>query len=486
MAAKRVCLCLCVVLGILLFPLSTTGAPARGNLVIDTGSTPIINLDPVRFRSNTEKNVLSLAYESLTRYDNSMRIAPGLAESWRVEADRVTWTLSLRRGVRFQDGTPFNAQAAKFNLDRVIEPRSLSLQRPTFGQSIESVAALDAFTLQIRTRGVLAALPQLLAGWGGEMACPERVRSQGEEFNRRPCGTGPYQMEEFAPRDRIVFARFAGYWGEAGRTPRIVVRTIPEETTRIAALVSGQTHVMLGVPPRQVSFLRRDPRFRLTDNRSVAMEYIAFNLAAKPFDDRRVRVAVAHAINVDDIVRRVYDGNVVPFAGGVQPSLQGYDPTVRPYPHDVAKARQLLREAGQENLKVSFAYTDNPVLVRLAEVLQAQTREAGIDLTPQRWEFAAYLPMLVRGGYQMAMWGFGNSSGDPYFTLHLLLRSTSPPFTNIARYKNPAVDETLDGIRGELDPARRARLISRVTRINAADASHILFLSPRNNIAHAA
>jgi peptide/nickel transport system substrate-binding protein len=462
------------------------GAPAGGELVIDSGALPLLAIDPIRYRSTLEKNVFSLAYERLTAYDNSMRLVPGLAEKWQIEPDRLTWTFTLRRGVRFHDGSAFTAQAAKFNLDRMIDPRSLSLNGATYRESIESVTATGETTLQIRTRGPVGGLPQLLAGWGGEMACPEPVRTQGEEFNRKGCGTGPYQVEEFVPRDRVILARFAGYWGQAGASDRIVVRTVPEETARVAALSTGQTHVLMGVPSRQVEFLRRNPRIGITDNRSMYMDYIAFNLSARPFDDWKVRVAIAHAIDVSDIVQKVYNGNILPFGGPVQPSLQGYDPTVRPYARDLNKARQLLREAGHEGLRMTFTYYDAPVFVALAEVLQAQLREAGVDLTLRRFDFAAYAPTLARGDQHLFTWGWGNSTGDPFFTMNSIFRSTAPIFVNVARYRNPAVDDVLNQTRGELDPARRARLISRASRMIAADASHILFLSPKNSIAHLA
>ncbi|MBI4278567.1 MAG: hypothetical protein HY660_08935 [Armatimonadetes bacterium] len=462
-----------------------TAAPAAQDLVIDTGAAAVLNLDPVRWRSTLEKNVLSLIYERLTRYDNAMRLRPGLAESWRVEADRVTWTFTLRQGVKFHDGTPLTAAAVRASFERILDPRSVSLAGALYRESMETVTAVDDRTLRIKTRGPYAALPQLLAGWGGEIACPEAVR-QGDAFNSRGCGSGPYRVESFAPRDRLALARVADYWGEKGVAPRLTVRVIPEDASRVAALTSGQTHVLLGLPPHQVDFLRQNPRFRIADNRSMYMDYLAFNLQAKPFDDRRVRLAVTHAINADDIVRRVYSSNIVPFGGPVHPSLVGYDPTVRPYPYNLAKARQLLQEAGQSGLRMTFSYTDTPTQVRMAEVIQAQLREAGIDVTLRKWEFAAYTPMLVRGDQQLFIWGFGNSAGDAFWTMYSLFRSTASRFLNVGRYRNPAVDETLDQIRGELDEKRRAALISKTSRIIAADASHVLFLAPKNNIAHLA
>jgi peptide/nickel transport system substrate-binding protein len=482
MAWMRVCLL--VVLVVILAAPAGRGAPAGDELVIDTGAVPLLNLDPIRYRSSLEKVVFSLIYERLTAYDNSMRLVPGLAERWQVESDRLTWTFTLRRGVRFHDGTPFTAQAAKFNLDRMIDPRSISLNGATYRESIESLTATGENTLQVRTRGVVAALPQLMAGWGGEMACPDAVRTQGEEFNNKGCGTGPYQISNHVPRDRTALARFGGYWGQAGAPARFAIRTIPEDAARIAALSTGQTHILWGVPTQQIEFVRRNPRFKITDIRSMYMDYLAFNMAAKPFDDWKVRVAVAHAIDVEDIVRRVYDGNILAFGGPVQPSLQGYDATVRPYARNVAKARQLLREAGQENLKATFVYFDAPVYTRLAEVLQAQLREVGVDLTLRRFEFGAYAPALARGEHHLFIWGWGNSTGDPFFTINSLFRSTAPPFVNVARYRSAAVDEVLNQIRGELDAVKRGRLISRVSRMIAADASHIVFLSPKNGIAH--
>jgi peptide/nickel transport system substrate-binding protein len=486
MTGKWVWLIVIIALSMTLVTPAGFSGPSGGELVVDIGAFPLLNIDPVRYRTSLEKAVFSLVYERLTAYDNSMRLIPGLAEKWQVESDRLTWTFMLRRGVRFHDGSAFTAQAAKFNIERNLDPRSISLVGATYRESIESVTAPNENTLQIRTRGVVAALPQLMAGWGGEMACPEAVRTQGDDFNSKGCGTGPYQVSAHVPRDRTVLTRFTGYWGQPGVADRFVVRTIPEEAARIAALSTGQTSILWGVPPQQLEFVRRNPRFKITDIRSMYMDYLAFNMAAKPFDDWKARVAIAHAIDVDDIVKRVYNGNTLPFGGPVQPSLQGYDPTVRPYARNVNKARQLLREAGQENLKATFAYIDSPVFTRLAEVLQAQLREAGVDLTVRRFELGAYTPMLARGEHQLFIWGWGNSTGDPFFTMNSLFRSTAPPFVNVARYRNPQLDGVLDQIRGELDAGKRGRLISRAARMIAADASHIVFLSPKNGLAHLA
>jgi peptide/nickel transport system substrate-binding protein len=467
---------------VLLATVSWPTSAAVNEIVIDMGSTGISNLDQVFFGSGAERNTLALVYETLVTFDQRMKIVPLLAESWTRDPDGVTWTFRLRRNVRFHDGTPLTASAVKFNFDRQLDPRSRSLNSPVFRDAIKEVRVVDEATVQFVSNGPYSIFLNVLAGWGAGVACPDKVRELGEEFNRQGCGTGPYTATAFTPGQRLTLTRHPGYWAQRGATERFTVVSIPEEAARVAAL-GRQTHIMSGVPVRQVEFLRQRG-FTIVDTRPVGMLYLGMNWAQKPLDDRRVRLAIAHAINVADLEQRVWDGNVRLYAGPQHPVLVGYNANIQPYPHDLAKARQLLAEAGQRDLRLNFWYFPSPDNVRLGQVLQVQLKEIGVDLVPQQWEYGAYIARLARGEQQLFVWGWTNAEADPLSPLNGIFRSTSPPLVNVARFRNTELDRVLDQIRGEFNDARRSRLIGQAVRIIIGEGSHPFFYSAKNNIAH--
>ena len=464
-------------------PVQAAAPAARTpELVVDIGADSLLSLDPIRWRLTVEKNAERLIYETLTVYDRNMQLQPLLATSWSLADDTVTWTFKLRQGVKFHDGTDFNAAAAKSNLDRMLDPGSTSLNAPTFASAIESVTAVDATTLAIKTKGPQSATLGMLAGWGGEMASPSALQAMGEEFNTRGgVGTGPYAVDTFTPRSQLVVKRFDGYWGQKGVADRITLRTIPEVAARVAALSSGQTQLAMNLPPNQLSAIKQNPNLAIQPSSTVYMEYIGLNTQRPPLDNPKVRQAIAHAIDMPGIVRDVYDGQLVVFAGPIPPPIFGHDQSITGYAHDPEKAKSLLKEAGLENPTLELWYYDRPDYVRFVQLLQNQLRAAGINTNIQKMEYATYYATLGNGEQQIFLQGWGNSTGDPQPTMNALFHSRAPETVNLTRYKNPEMDKLLDQIKVELDAEKRKGLLSQAVKLLADDAPMPYFFSPIRN-----
>ena len=445
---------------------TTSAAPAPAELIVDYGVNAVGSLDPLKWRSTAEKQALRLAYESLTTYDGKTELQPQLATSWSVSEDKLTWTFKLRPNVKFHDGSALDATAVKFNFDRMIDPQSVSLNAPTFRTVIKSVTAVDAQTVQVTTNGPQSSLPGMLAGWGGEIVNPVAVvKVDNDPTAAAKLGTGTYSIAVFQPGTAVTFKRNDAYWGTKANFERITLKSIPEVSARVAALTSGQTHVALSVPATQLSLLQQDAKLRVITTDTTLMWYLGFNTRKPPLNDKRVRQAIAYAVNMPEVASTVYGGKLKLFPGPVPSSLQAYDASLKGYTRDLAKAKSLLGEAGATNLNLELLYSDSPDLDRFAQLMQAQLKEAGINLTVRKLEYATYYAALTKGEMQIFIQGWGNSTGQAVYTLQSLYGSRAPASVNLSGFGDAQVDAYFRDALASFDPSTAKQAISNAQKI---------------------
>ncbi|MBI4278034.1 MAG: ABC transporter substrate-binding protein [Armatimonadetes bacterium] len=469
-------------------------APAGKPLVVDVGG-PLVAADQVYYISGTDRNALSLVYETLVTFNPDLSIRPLLAKSWEVAPDGVTWTFRLRDDVIYHDGTRFRAQDVIFNLERQLEPNSRSLNAPVFRDAIRSMKVIDDHTVQFATNGRYAIFLNVMAGWGAGMACPEQVKRLGQDFNQTGCGTGPYRIERFVPRDRAELVAFDRYWGPRLSFPRITLRFIPEETARVAALLSRQTHLMIDVPVHQAAFLRGRGEITLITTNPVRTSHVGMRLTVPPLNDLRVRQAIVHAVDVTKLVQKVFAGNAIPYLGPQHPVLPGFDATVGLYKYDPQQSARLLEEAGwrtgpdgvraREGRRLTIEMLVRPTDrdVRIGEVMQQDLRQVGMEITLRRVDPATYVGEMARGRHQLHIWGWTNAESDVLSPLNGLFRCAAKLPVNSTEFCDPNLDQILDRIRGEFDPKRRAELVRQAMRIIRERTSHVAWFFPKNDVA---
>ncbi|HET7342452.1 MAG TPA: ABC transporter substrate-binding protein, partial [Methylomirabilota bacterium] len=327
---------------LLALSLPAGAADPRGELRVAIPWTPE-NLDPTMNLSSIRAAVGVSMFDSLVGRDRDNKLVPELAESWRTLND-TTWQFRLRRGVVFHDGEPFNAEAVRFTIERVLDPQQKSPNRANIAE-IARVEVVDDATVNLVTSKPYAALLNRLVDF--PILPPRYTAEKGNQaFALHPVGTGPYRFVSLVKDEQLVVEAFDRHWRGGPAIPRIVFKPIPEPFTRAAALRNGEVDLITTVPPNLARDLEKIAGLRVQRVPSTWDIYLGLNAFKKPLSDVRVRQALNYASDVDAIIKSVLDGNGRRLEGPFTPQMFGYDANVKGYTHDPARARRLLADAG--------------------------------------------------------------------------------------------------------------------------------------------
>jgi peptide/nickel transport system substrate-binding protein len=467
-----------------------SSTPVTGGELVYGRGHDSVRLDPGHETDGESFKVIDNLHENLVAYaDTTTAIVPELATRWEISPDGLTYTFHLRPGVRFHDGTPFDAAAVLFSLDR---QRVLTPPHPyhavggpyTYWQSmgmddiVAGIRAADDSTVVFRLRRRNAPFLSNLAMGFASIVSPTAVRKHGEDFFKHPTGTGPFRFVEWVKDDRIVLERNPDYWGAKTYLDRVVFRSIPENTVRLLALESGEIAGMDGVNTDLARRLEGNARFTLLQQPGMNVGYLAMNMDKPPFDRLEVRQALNHAIQRDAIVQGLYGGYGTPAVNPLPPTLWGYNHSVTGYAYDPAKAKQLLAAAGYpDGFKTELwamtgprPYMPDPL--KVAEAIQSDLKAVGIDATLKTLEWGTYLDQVQHGRHAMCLLGWTGDNGDPDNFLYVLLgkASTRLPAQNVAFYRSDEVDALLIKAQQETDAARRAALYEEAQALIHRDA----------------
>lgn len=449
-------------------------AQPKGRIVIAQGGDPS-TLDPHMHAENYTFAVIRHVFDHLIRRfvkEGKLAHEPELATSW-VALNPTTWEFKLRRGVKFHNGEDLNAEAVKFSIERVLNPAQKARWRWAFAE-IERVEIVDDYTLRIVTKSPLPTLVTNLA-FTMPIVPPRYVREKGDAYvATHPVGTGPFKFVRWTKDDEIVLEANEGYWRGAPRTKTVIFKPIPEESTRVAALVTGQVDVARGVPPSLVRQIEDSPRAKVMKVPSALNIHIVLDtLKEGPLKDKRVRQAINLAVDKEAIIKSVLEGNGFAVGGPLTPVMFGYDPSVRPYPYDPERAKRLLAEAGYpQGLSLTLNSPSGRYLKdkEVAEAISGQLQKVGIRAPVAIHEWGTYVSKWPDGLSPMYMLGWAGT-WDADGILYPLLRSGQ----RFSRWSNPEFDRLLDAARSTLDQSERLKLYSQASKL-AHDESPWLFL----------
>ncbi len=450
---------------------SCAGAQPQGELRVAIPWTPE-NLDPTMNLSSIRAMVGVTMFDSLVGRDADNRIVPQLAESWRL-VDDTTWQLKLRRRVVFHDGEPFNAEAVRFTFQRVLDPEQKSPNRANMAE-IARVDVIDDYTVNLVTRQPYAPLINRLLDF--PIVPPRYAAEKGNQgMALRPVGTGPYRFVELVKDDRLVVEAFDRHWRGAPRIRRVVYKPIPEPFTRAAALRNNEVDLITTIPPNLARELEGVGGIRAQRVPSSWIIYLGLNAFKKPLSDVRVRQALNYATDVDAIVKNVLEGNGRRLEGPLTPQMFGYDASVKGYPHDPARARKLLAEAGYpDGLEITLEspagrYQGDK---EIAEALGGQWQKAGFRPRVQVAEWGAYFKRYLGKQFQDAyLLGLGGPMQDADELYNLVSSKGRGLY-----YKNERVDALFDLGRGTMDMAKRRHVYRDLARAMVEDATWVFLL----------
>src|SRR4030043_1884198 len=296
----------------------------RQKLIVAQETGPL-TMDAHHVIDSTTASIIEHMVEPLLELTPKGEIAPRLVEKWGVSSDATEFTLKLRKGIKFHDGQPFNAEAVKVNFDRLLDPK-VAIRYRFLVAPISTVTVADEFTVKIKTKAPFAALVSNLTHQATGIQSPDALKASWEKPLTKPAGTGPFMFKEWVPGNKFVMARNENYWRKKPLLGEVTWRVIPDEASRGVALETGEVQVAVRIPPFDIPRLKADKKLAVLSAASVRTIYLGFNTLKEPFQDKRVRQAINYAVNKEAIVKHVLGGVGRVSDAAVSPGVFGYAP----------------------------------------------------------------------------------------------------------------------------------------------------------------
>jgi peptide/nickel transport system substrate-binding protein len=466
------------------------GGPKSGGTLVVGSHAAHKSLAPYHWSSTADQLPIRLIHEGLVTFVEGYKAVPQLAETWETSSDGLTWTFHLRKGVKWHDGVEFTADDVKFSLELYKNPTTKAKQMADF-QAIKEVQVKDKYTAVVILSQPYAPLLRKVASQG---LLPKHYHEKltPEEYERKPIGTGPYKLQEWAPNQQVKLVAFADYWGGKPNFDVIENREIPEVATRMLALRSGEIQIDNWYPPPdEVAKFKADKNFQVVTEQTLGTMVLNLNNTHPILKDKRVRQAIAMGIDREAVIRDLWKGLGVLAKGPVPPAMEWFNPNVKTYPYDQAASKKLLEEAGwkpgQDGIRVN---AEGKRLEFTTLVIQGDEDRGQIAVAAQQWLKQVGISMkieVVESGllidriwktrqFDAALytWTLGGFSGDPDIAPQWSCKGTD----NQALYCDPDMDKLIaDGAR-EMDWEKRKAIYAKIQEKLAEDEPMIFLMQP--------
>jgi peptide/nickel transport system substrate-binding protein len=423
---------------------TASGSPAAGGdaklsdtLIFAQGAEPR-GLDPALVDDGESSKVIVNIYEGLLKYaKDSTKLEPCLAESWDVSEDGLTYTFHLRQGVKFQDGTDFNADAVKFNIERQMKGNAtedMTYADFVFGY-VTKVEAKDANTVVVTLKDKCTPfLYNLAMSMAAPMVSPKALKDNNNNVNEHPVGTGPYTFVRWDKDQDVVLVRNDNYWGEKAKTQNVIFKFIKDNSARVTALINGEVDMIDGIDATVVDQLKNGG---MTVDQPDGMN-INYNVDSSVTKDPEVRKALSQAVNVPELVQSLYQGYASPATTILPSFVPGYSADIKQVAYDADTAKATLAAKGVTSIHI-IAYT-NPRPYNtatgqtLAEAIQGYLAKVGVTATIDSYDWTTYKQKVKEGNFDIAFYGWTGDNGDPDNFMSLL--SDKDPAMNISRFND--------------------------------------------------
>lgn len=455
------------------------------SLVFAQGAEPR-GLDPAFVDDGESSKVIVNIYEGLLAYKkDSTEVEPCLAKEWEISEDGLSYTFKLQEGVKFHDGTDFNAEAVKVNIDRQLPPQRTE-DMPYAGfvyADVKDVEVVDELTVKINLNNKNTAfLANLAMSLAAPMVSPKALQENDGNCNQSPVGTGPYQFVQWNPSEDIVLVRNESYWREPAKTKNIVFKFIPDNSARIVALKNGDVDMIDGIDSTGVDQIKADGN-EVFNIPGMNINYLAYNVTRPAFDNVALRTALSQAVNVPELVTALY-GEYAEAATTILPSfMPGYSKDVKQASYNEEESKKALADLGYKGpIKMIVYNNPRPYNARnkaLAEAIQSYWNKVGVEVTIEDYDWTTYKDKVIAGDYDVCFYGWIGDNGDPDNFLNLLCDQN--PSMNVSRLNDAELQEMIhQGTATEKGPERDAIYAKAEQRI--ADLAVWLPISHASNL----
>ncbi|PVZ87121.1 glutathione ABC transporter substrate-binding protein GsiB [Serratia sp. S1B] len=468
--------------------LAMTAGPAWAakDAVIAVASN-FTTLDPYDANDTLSQAVAKSFYQGLFGFDKDMKLVNVLADSYQVSSDGLTYTIKLHPGVKFHDGSAFDAAAVKVNLDRASNPDN-HLKRYNLFKMIDKTEVVDPVTVNIVLKTPFSAFINNLAHPAAVMISPAALQQYGKDIGFHPVGTGPYQFETWNQTDFVKVKKFDGYW-QAGlpKLDSITWRPVVDNNTRAAMLQTGEATFAFPIPYEQAKVLEKNDKLDLVAAPSILQRYISLNVTQKPFDNPKVRQALNYAINKEALIKVAFSGYAVPAEGPVPPAID-FATRYQPWPYDPAKARELLKEAGYPDGFTTTLWSshNHSTAQKVLQFAQQQLAQVGVKVSVTAMDAGQRAAQVESvgvkdTGVRMFYTGWSASTGEADWALSPLFstQAAPPKQFNTAFYSNPQVDKDLTDALATTDRTQKQALYKDAQDHIWADAPWIFLATER-------
>ena len=457
-----------------------------------------LSMDPHSLNESLQLSVTNNVYEPLVARDQNLKLVPGLATSWKQTSPSV-WRFELRKGVKFHDGAPFTADDVLFTFARASGEGS---DMKSYTNDVKDIRKVNDFTVDIETKGPFPILPDVLSllfimnkKWAEDNQATRPVdRRKGVEnaASFRANGTGPFRLRERQPNVKTSFVRNGNYWGKIeGNVVNVEYTPIGNDSTRVAALLSGQVDVIEPVPLQDVARINASGKSKVMQGPELRTIFLGMDQkrdellyssvkGKNPFKDKRVRQAFYQAIDINGIQRTVMRGASKPMALMVGPGINGFDAAMNNrLPYDPDAAKKLLADAGYPNGFEVALNCPNDRYVNdgaICQAVAANLARVGVKINLQAETKGTYFPKILRRDTSFYMLGWTPGTYDAHNALNALMRCVDDKGSgqfNLGAYCNPKVDELTVQIQSETDKAKRDALIKEAFKLHSDDIGHL-------------
>jgi len=467
------------------------GAGKAENILVWGRGGDSVGLDPAIITDGESGKVTINVFDTLVDYEpDNTEVRAALATDWEVSDDGTVWTFNLRQGVKFHDGTDFNAEAVVINVERWMnkdhplnngECKYWSYMFNGYAPDsiVTKIEATGDYQVQFTLQEPFAPFIQNLAMFSFAIASPAALDEYGNDFFKNPVGTGPFKFVEWIQDDKVTLVKNEAYWGEAAKIDTLVFRSIPDNSARFLELQAGTIDMMDGVNPDDVAAAKANDQFQMILRPSMNVGYLALNTEKEPLGNKQVRQAVNMAINKQAIIDAFFAGLAKPAKNPLPPSLWGYNDDIKDYEYNPEKAKALLADAGYPDgfkttvwaMPVPRPYM--PQGQKVAEAIQADLAAVGIEAEIVSYEWGIYLEKAENGEHDMILLGWTGDNGDPDNFIYALLdkdNAVKGSSNNYAFYINEQVHDLLIKAQREMDQDKRSDLYKQAQVIIHEDA----------------